>query len=39
MPILADGVVVGGVGISGAGPAQTDPCVQAGLDAIADQLQ
>ena len=39
MPILADGVVVGGVGISGAAAAATDVCVQAGIDAIAEQLQ
>ena len=39
MPILADGEVVGGVGISGAASAATDVCVQAGIDAIAGQLQ
>ena len=39
MPIVADGEVVGGVGISGAASSATDPCVQAGMDAIAAQLR
>ncbi len=39
MPILADGEVVGGVGISGAASSATDVCVQAGIDAVAAQLR
>lgn len=39
MPIVADGEVVGGVGISGAASSATDACVQAGLDAIAAELR
>ena len=39
MPILADGEVVGGVGISGAASSATDVCVQAGIDAVAVQLR
>ena len=39
MPILADGEVVGGIGISGAASSATDVCVQAGIDAVAAQLR
>ena len=39
MPIIADGEVVGGVGISGAASTATDVCVQAGIDAVAAQLR
>jgi uncharacterized protein GlcG (DUF336 family) len=39
MPIISDGEVVGGVGISGAASSATDVCVQAGIDAIAAQLR
>jgi uncharacterized protein GlcG (DUF336 family) len=39
MPLIADGEVVGGVGISGAASSATDVCVQAGIDAVAAQLR
>jgi len=38
LPIRAGEEIVGGVGVSG-GPAPTELCAQAGLDAVADQLQ
>jgi uncharacterized protein GlcG (DUF336 family) len=38
LPIKAGNEVVGGVGASGS-PGVDEPCVQAGLDAVADQLK
>jgi uncharacterized protein GlcG (DUF336 family) len=39
VPIIADGDIVGGIGISGAANSATDVCVQAGIDAVAAQLR
>lgn len=39
VPVLADGEVVGGVGISGAASSATDVCVQAGINAVAAGLR
>jgi len=39
MPLIADGEVVGGVGISGEAISVTYVCVQAGIDAVAAQLR
>ncbi len=39
MPIIADGEVVGSIGISGAASSATDVCVQAGINAVAAQLR
>lgn len=39
VPLMANGEVVGGIGISGATSSATDICVQAGMDAIAAQLR
>ena len=40
LPIIAgDGTQIGGIGVSGATGDQDEACAQAGLDAIADQLE
>lgn len=40
LPIItANGVQIGGVGVSGATGDQDEQCAQAGIDAIADELQ
>jgi len=40
MPIRAKGALVGGIGVSGApGPDADDACAQAGIAAIADDLE
>ena len=39
LPIIADGTVIGGVGVSGATGDQDEECAQAGLDAVADMLK
>ena len=40
LPIIAgDGTQIGGIGVSGATGDQDEQCAQAGLDAIADQLE
>jgi uncharacterized protein GlcG (DUF336 family) len=38
LPVKVGGDVIGGVGVSGS-PGVDEPCVQAGLDKIADQLR
>lgn len=38
LPIKAGGVLVGGIGVSGAAPQQDEACAQAGIDAIAADL-
>ncbi len=39
LPIRAGEEIVGGIGVSGGGPAGTEACAQAALDAVAAQLQ
>ena len=39
MPLIADGEVVGAVGISGAPSSSTDACLEAGMDAVVAQLR
>ena len=39
LPIIADGTVIGGVGVSGATGDQDEECAQAGLDAVKDMLK
>ena len=39
LPIVADGTIIGGVGVSGATGDQDEECAQAGLDAVADMLK
>jgi glc operon protein GlcG len=39
LPIRAGGVLVGGIGVSGAAPQQDEACAQAGIDAIAADLK
>jgi uncharacterized protein GlcG (DUF336 family) len=38
LPIKAGDEVIGGVGLSGT-PGKDEPCVQAGIDKVADQLK
>ena len=38
LPIKVGADVIGGVGVSGS-PGVDEPCVQAGLDKVADQLK
>ena len=39
LPIVVDGVLIGGIGVSGATGDQDEECAQAGLDAIAGKLK
>ena len=39
LPIIADGTLIGGVGVSGATGDQDEECAQAGLDAAVDMLK
>ena len=39
LPIVADGTIIGGIGVSGATGDQDEECAQAGLDAVSDMLQ
>jgi len=39
LPIRVGEEIIGGIGVSGGGPAGTEACAQAALDAVADQLQ
>jgi len=39
LPVIVNGEVVGGIGISGGAGGTNDGCAQAGIDAVAAQLQ
>ena len=39
LPIIVDGTVIGGIGVSGATGDQDEECAQAGLDAASDMLK
>lgn len=39
LPIVVDGTLVGGIGVSGSAPQNDAACAQAGLDAVKDDLK
>jgi glc operon protein GlcG len=39
LPIIADGVPIGGIGVSGASGDEDEQCAQAAIDAVADMLK
>lgn len=39
LPIMVDGTLIGGIGVSGSAPQNDAACAQAGLDAVKDELK